>query len=555
MRTIKVAGDLQYPPFEYVDSHGNYQGYNVAVMNYIAEQKGIKLEFCPMCWEKAQQALQNGEVDVIQGMNYSSSRAENYLFCLPTMRNNLAVFVPENCSCLTGDMLFGLQVGDIGEANIIDLEKRRIKKFATHFAGVSALIAGEIDAFIGNEKTISYILENMDQIDRYKKLFTMDVNRAYCPVVRRNDIHTSEMLNSCISEFTSHNKSISDSIFPTRDYHQPYVYIDSPLEVVQDAPAIIGTSQSLKNVMKVIDKIKDIDSPVLITGETGTGKELIMREIHNQSKRRNNPLEAVNCAALPVNLLESELFGYEKGAFTGAGSRYPGKFLLANGGTLFLDEIGEIELTVQAKLLRVLQDKLITPLGSTVSHKVNVRIIAATNKDLQKEVREGRFREDLYYRLNVIDIHTTALRDKREDLPVLIDHLLNKIAGVLQQEKKQLGLSVMMLLQEYNFPGNVRELENILERACALAESDVIQMQDLPPYLLSNANIGRDEGQSNGIYIKCGEPLELVEKKVILMNLNHMKKNRKELAETLGISERTLRYKLNKYFSSTYSLN
>jgi two-component system response regulator AtoC len=548
LKTIKVAGDLQYPPYEFVDKQGNYQGYNVKVMNYIATEKGIKMEFYPMSWEKAQQALLKGEVDIIQGMNYSPSRAQDYLFCLPTMMNNLSVFVPEDCVFLAKDMLVGLQEGDIGEDTIIDVEKQRIKKFETHFAGVSALIAGEIDAFIGNEKTIVHILENMGRTKQYKKLFTMHDNRAYCPVVRRNDQYTSEILNSAISKFNKSSKSLL-SITPPLNSKNQHVYIDSPLEIIQETPSIIGTSQSMKDLMKVIDKIKDIDLPVLITGETGTGKELIVQEIHNQSKRRNNPLEAVNCAALPVNLLESELFGYEKGAFTGAANKYRGKFLLANGGTLFLDEIGEIEPAVQVKLLRALQDKLITPLGSAVSHKVNVRIIAATNKDLLKEVREGRFREDLYYRLNVIDIQTTPLRNRREDIPVLINYYLEKIAGSLQQDKKQLGFSVLTFLQEYKYPGNVRELINILERACALAEGDVIQMKDLSPYLLSENNVGGGNQETDGIYIKCGEPLDQVEEKVILMNLNKLKKNKKELAEILGISERALRYKLNKYYS------
>lgn len=548
MKVIKVAGDLQYPPYEFVDNQGNYQGYNVNVMNYIATENGIKMEFYPMGWEEAQRALRKGEVDIIQGMNYSPSRAENYLFCLPTMMNNLSVFVPEHCDSLAKDMLVGLQEGDIGEDNIIDVEKRQIKKFATHYAGVSALVAGEIDAFIGNEKTITCILDNLGYAHKYKKLFTMHDNRAYCPVVRQNDHYTSEILNKGISKFTRRSNTTADMTCPPLNCHQQQVYVDSPLEIVQDTPTIIGSSQSLKKVMKTIDKIKNIDSPVLITGETGTGKDLIVREIHNQSKRRNNPLEAVNCAALPINLLESELFGYEKGAFTGAASKYSGKFLLANGGTLFLDEIGEIELAVQAKLLRVLQDKLVTPLGSAVSHKVNVRIIAATNKDLQKEVREGRFREDLYYRLNVIDIQTTPLRDKKEDLSLLINHFLEKIAHNLEQEKKQLSLSVLMFLQEYDFPGNIRELENILERACALVEGDVIQMKDLSPYLLSNQKARDEDIENDGIYIKCGEPLNLVEKRVILMNLNKLKMNRKELAEVLGISERTLRYKLSQYF-------
>ncbi|WP_296864876.1 sigma-54 dependent transcriptional regulator [Thermosyntropha sp.] len=313
----------------------------------------------------------------------------------------------------------------------------------------------------------------------------------------------------------------------------------------------VGSSSSIRKVFELVNKVKDIDSTVLITGESGTGKELVARAIHTLGIRRNKPFQVVNCAALPDNLIESELFGYEKGAFTGAVSRYEGKFLLANQGTLFLDEIGEMELGLQAKLLRVLQDKVVTPLGSREQRKVDVRIIAATNKDLKEEVKKGNFRQDLYYRLNVIEIKLPPLRERKEDIPLLVSFFLKKFAARLGQNPKHISPAAMIVLEHYNYPGNVRELENILERACAVSEGDVIEISDLPGYIfedIEEANYSKEEEEV--ITIRYGEPLDEVERKVILLNLAKLNRPKKEIARLLGISERTLRNKLKNYYEN-----
>lgn len=312
----------------------------------------------------------------------------------------------------------------------------------------------------------------------------------------------------------------------------------------------VGQSPPIRKVLDLVNKVKDIDSTVLITGESGTGKELVARAIHTLGVRRDKPFQVVNCAALPSNLIESELFGYEKGAFTGATSRYEGKFLLANHGTLFLDEIGEMELSLQAKLLRVLQDKVVTPLGSREQHKVDVRIVAATNKDLKEEVKKGNFRQDLYYRLNVIEIKLPPLRERKEDIPLLVNYFLKQFAERLGQEVKHISPAAMIVLEHYNYPGNVRELENILERACAVSEGNVIEISDLPGYIFEGVETGEkglDVRDDEVITIRYGEPLDEVEKKVIMLNLSKLNKPRKEIARVLGISERTLRNKLKAY--------
>lgn len=309
--------------------------------------------------------------------------------------------------------------------------------------------------------------------------------------------------------------------------------------------SIVGTSPPMRQVTRMIEKVKNIDFTVLLTGESGTGKEVVARTIHRAGKRASGPFEVVNCAALPSQLMESELFGYEKGAFTGANTSYPGKFVLADRGTLFLDEIGEMDLANQSKLLRVLQDKVVCPLGSTTSRRVDVRIIAATNRNLREEVEAGRFRADLYYRLNVIEIKLPALRDHKEDIPLLVSYFLKEIARDLGIEPKHISPAAMIVLEHYDYPGNVRELKNILERAVVVSSSQVIEISDLPPYLFEH---GEDnESEEDGITIRCGEPLDQVERKVILMNLTRLQRPRKEIAQVLGISERTLRNKLKEY--------
>lgn len=308
---------------------------------------------------------------------------------------------------------------------------------------------------------------------------------------------------------------------------------------------IIGKAKSFKKVLKKVEKVKNVDTTVLITGESGTGKDVIAKAIHFEGNRKDSKLEIVNCAAIPENLLESELFGYVKGAFTGAEKRKVGKIEQANNGTLFLDEIGDMDLSLQAKILRVVEDMEITPLGSDKTEKVDVRIIAATNKDLIEEVKKGRFREDLYYRLNVITIDLPPLRERREDIVPLLQFFLGKYSHKLNKTVNKISAEALNILESYDFPGNIRELENIVERTIVLSDNDEIQLQDLPDYLINSKNVAIDTGEN--ITIKVGTNLKELEKLMILKTLKHFDGNRKETAKCLKMSERSLQYKIKEY--------
>jgi len=307
---------------------------------------------------------------------------------------------------------------------------------------------------------------------------------------------------------------------------------------------IVSTSKAMMNVFDIINRVKDLDINVLISGESGTGKELIAKAIHYTSKRKNKPLVSVNCAAIPYNLLESELFGYEKGAFTGANQRMKGKFELANGGTLLLDEIGDMDIGMQAKILRVLEERKITPLGSETPIPLDIRFLAATNLNLEEEVEKGNFREDLLFRLKVITIEVPPLRNRKEDIPVLTQHFLNKYSKEFNKEIQGVLPSAAEALESYDYPGNIRELKNIIQRAVALANNEFIALQDLPAELLSNLEL---KGDKDCIPIYIGEKLEDVEKRVILETYNFFQNNKRKTAKTLGISERSLYNKLNEY--------
>ncbi|MDQ0219228.1 sigma-54-dependent Fis family transcriptional regulator [Peribacillus cavernae] len=311
----------------------------------------------------------------------------------------------------------------------------------------------------------------------------------------------------------------------------------------------LGKSKAMQVVFSMIERIKSIDSSVLITGESGTGKELVARSIHNTGKRKGGPLETVNCAAIPETLLESELFGYEKGAFTGATQRKEGRWAAANGGTLFLDEISEMPLALQVKLLRALQEREITPLGSNIKIPLDVRIVSAANKNLEQMVMEGTFREDLYFRLNVIPLSIPPLRERKEDLPLLIDHFLQKYSKEMNRERKSFSSTARGLLLDYSYPGNVRELGNIIEYSVALSQDDVMTDVDLPPNVQQqkpafSASITKDEGS---LQIPIGIPMKEIEKKVIAATLNHCGRHKRKTALTLQISERSLRDKIKLY--------
>ena len=303
---------------------------------------------------------------------------------------------------------------------------------------------------------------------------------------------------------------------------------------------IIGDSGQMLEVLSLVRRVAASEATVLIRGESGTGKELIAKAIHYASPRSSRPLIKVNCAALPETLLESELFGHKRGAFTGAVETRKGRFELADGGTLFLDEIGDLPLHLQAKLLRVLQEKEFERVGSSRSIRVNVRILSATHRDLENLLKDGRFREDLYYRLNVVTLTLPALRERREDLPLLIDHFVRVFAE--KNSKKVLGLTgaAREALLRYDYPGNVRELENIIERAVVLTRDDVIGTSDLP--LLIQEAQAEKIGESS-----LPAAVEGLERQMIRAALARTGGVQTRAADALGLSERTLRYKLKKY--------
>ncbi len=308
---------------------------------------------------------------------------------------------------------------------------------------------------------------------------------------------------------------------------------------------IVSTSHAMEEVINMAGRVASSSATVLLRGESGTGKELIAKAIHFHSPRANAPLIKVNCAALPDTLLESELFGHEKGAFTGATARRIGRFEAADTGTLFLDEIGELTPAMQVKLLRVLQEREFERLGGNQTVKVDVRVITATNRDIEKAVKEGVFREDLYYRLNVVSLVIPPLRERKEDVPELIDFFIKKYKDENKKSITGISAETRDLLIRYSYPGNVRELENIIERAVVLAKKGVITTADLPIHVRTVASEGKLSAQK--LKGSLNETLDTVERGIILEALKESGNVQTRAAEKLGISERVLRYKLKKY--------
>lgn len=312
------------------------------------------------------------------------------------------------------------------------------------------------------------------------------------------------------------------------------------------ADDLIGNSRSMKEVFGLISQVADSSTTVLIHGETGTGKELVARAIHKNSPRSQGPFVAVNCAAMPDTLLESELFGHERGAFTGASQRRRGKFEEANGGTIFLDEVGELSGVAQAKLLRVIQERQFQPLGSNTNIRVNVRIIAATNRNLQQDVEAGNFRPDLYYRLNVFPIYMPPLRDRGGDIIMLADYFVEKYARQLKKNIKRISTPAIDMLLSYHWPGNVRELENCIERAVLLATGDTIESIHLPPSLQMKTT--PQEKKRRG---KLESLVGAFERSLIVDALKDARGNQSEAARILGTTKRIIQYKVAKYAIDT----
>ena len=317
------------------------------------------------------------------------------------------------------------------------------------------------------------------------------------------------------------------------------------LDEVAGTSEFIGASPAMLEVLALVKQVASASTTVLISGESGTGKEVVARALHRFSPRRGKPFVSLNCAALPETLLESELFGYEKGAFTGAVGRKMGRFEMADGGTLLLDEVGDLSPAAQAKLLRVLQEGEFEPLGATRSVRVDVRVVAATNQDLAQLVKERRFREDLYYRLQVITVKLPPLRERREDIPLLAQHFLRLYAVKNQREIEGFTENALAKLVDYAWPGNVRELEHIVERGVILARARLLGLEDLPEA------IAQTEPSTRVISIPLGMPLEEVEQRLIEETLRRTKGDKELAAKLLGIASRTIYRKLKERGSET----
>ena len=307
---------------------------------------------------------------------------------------------------------------------------------------------------------------------------------------------------------------------------------------------LVGKSESIRKIYFLIEQVAPSTASVLITGESGTGKELVARTIHKMSPRHDKPFVAINCSAIPESLMESELFGHEKGAFTGAASRRQGCFELADTGTLLLDEIGEMPALLQAKLLRVIEERAVRRLGSRKEIEVDVRLLAATNRQPQQAVAEGKLRDDLLYRLNVFGIHLPSLRERKEDLPLLAQHLVTQLAEKHGRPARFLSSAAIEALQFHSWPGNVRELRNVIERAVIICSGEQVERHHFAPYPIEQRERLRNE---DTLSLPVGTPLEEVERQMIMRTLHKTKKNKTRAAELLGISLKTLHNKLNLY--------
>lgn len=338
--------------------------------------------------------------------------------------------------------------------------------------------------------------------------------------------------------------SIVDNGPDPRDYLD-YLKTQRNVDRPQINHVFISADEKMQRIKEIVEQIADANVPVLITGESGVGKEVIAQMIHQKSIRKPKPFVAINCAALPPSLLESELFGYEKGAFTGAHQRHIGKFEQAQGGTLLLDEVTEIDQGLQAKLLRSLQEKEIERIGGSGSVKVDVRIIATTNRDIKAIVNEGHFRQDLYYRLYVIHLEIPPLRERKKDIQALAKFYLAKFCEQFDKPALTLSPQAIERLENYNWPGNVRELQNIIQRAILMAQNDQIGASDLPLQEI------HDTPKTDWVAsLPIGIPMRDVETQFIIETLRHHNGNRTHAAKTLGISLRTLRNKINEFTAS-----
>jgi len=380
-------------------------------------------------------------------------------------------------------------------------------------------------------------MPKMDGLEVLKKIKEKEIETDVIVITASKDIQTAvEAMKLGALDYLSKPFDVKELILilekalEKKALVKENLYLKETLKEAATYCDLIGRTPVMQKLFETIERVAPTDSTILICGESGTGKELVARAIHLKSKRLNKPFVTVNCAAIPENLLESELFGHERGSFTGALERKLGKFELADGGTLFLDEIGCMSAPMQAKLLRVLEDKIIERLGGEKGILIDVRIISATNIDFKKEIDSGKFRHDLYYRLNVIPVSLIPLRERREDVPLFVQYFLDKFNKELNKKIKGLSPEAMQAVMNYDWPGNVRELQNLIERLVVLSNNEIIGADEIS---LSSASTSKSADSLK-------EAMEIHEKELILKALEECEQNRSEAAKILGIPRSTL---------------
>jgi DNA-binding NtrC family response regulator len=401
---------------------------------------------------------------------------------------------------------------------------------------------------------LDIILPEMDGIAVLKRIREMDTTIPIIMLTATRMVKTAvEAMKLGATDYLSKPfdieelKLVIEKAITTKDLEQEVKFLRSEITRRYSFKSIIGKSREMQEVYAKIEQIADTRTSVLITGESGTGKELVARALHFNSSRKEKPFITINCAALPESLIESELFGHERGAFTDAQVRKMGQFELADNGTLFMDEVADLSHATQAKLLRVLQEKEFTRVGGTRMIRVDVRVITATNKNLHEALKQGNFREDLYYRINVVPIHLPPLRDRKEDLPLLINHFLTKKAEEEGHPPKEISPEAVGLMMNYDWPGNVRELQNIIEQVVTLCSNSVIHSEDLPDFFRKQIKSTTLKEQALSGKISFEHAVTEFERDIIIEALKKTRYIQTHAADLLGISRRILKYKMDLF--------
>lgn len=392
---------------------------------------------------------------------------------------------------------------------------------------------------------LDILLPDIDGIDLLKKLKQTDPNTEIIMVTAVNDLQTAvKAIKLGAYEYIIKPFIVDDVLtvigraLEKRSLVRQVAYLRNELERYHPFEKMVGKDKKMRNIFELISTVSQSDGTVLIQGESGTGKELVARAVHNLSPRKSQPFVVINCAAIPVTLMESEIFGYNKGAFTGAVSTNIGKLEIADKGTVFFDDIDSLDINMQAKLLRIIQEKEFQRLGDTRIIKVNVRFVAASNKDISDLISHGEFREDLFYRLNVFPIKLPPLRERRGDIPLLLNHFFKLYAKKSGRPQKTVSQNALKVLMEYDWPGNVREIQNLVERLCTIKQDLLIQLKDITAISISRKKI---------IDSTLKEAVSSFEKQYIAETLEMVDGNRKKTSEKLGIHRNTLLAKINEY--------